>query len=321
MTIFIAGTGPYICQTPYASGTGLTGSGYDAAWVSQAINITNTSNVVSLIPFTPYTDGWFHFEATYTSNTSGTRYLATLADNAGNARLRIIRSGGVLTPQRWDGATWQAVGEMPSAGGRKQFDIYFFRDDTNGEISFYYNKELVGQFIGDTTAITDIGNASFGNPTSFGSDTCQVSQVLAADFPTLFAKVKQTLLTVAGTHSEWTGSVADIDEASPSGSDFIYTDTADNRFTGKAAARDYTGFEVKALITMFDALRGGSSAPPNIRPMFRIGGVDYFGTPQALTFGKQNFIEQFANNPATALPWAIGEAGDANLEVGVQARA
>lgn len=313
--IYLAGSGPFNVQTPMAGGTGITTGGGDAAWTSTCIIIYNTGAVALTKTFGPITEGWVHFEAGYAGRGWNNNFVACLYSPAGVPLIRIYAH----TFQVWTGAAWVSNGSLPVSGGG-QYDIYFKAHATEGVVQLYYNKELVGFFNGNTAHIS-VDHVRFGNPVSFGGDIAVYSQLLVADFPTLFAKVKQTLFTTQGNYNEWTGTVDDIKEALPDVASSISTPTVDAKETFKAPARNFAGYTVRGLLTHFAGLRGGAAAPPKIRAMLRIGGADYYGAAKDLDFGKMDFTEYFDVNPATGSAWTAGEAGSADLEVGVQARA
>lgn len=319
MTIYLAGSGPHIVQLPMAANTGIDTGNQDTAWAVTCIFVGNTANVVDLIPFTAFDEGWFHCEVYQISTAAVVRPMVLLKNSSGVGRVRVVGgTAGELDFQYYNGSAWVSLGTWAFSTGRHQLDI-FVKAKTDGEFRAYWNKVAVAGGTGDFSAFGEITNCSLGHPRGFASDAARFSQILIADFPTLFAKVKQSIFTGVGALTAWTGSLSNITENVPDVSTFIYTSTAGAKNTYTAAARSLTGYEVKGVITQFSGLRGGASAPNSARAIVRISGTDYNGPTQTLAYGNQSYQNQFLTNPATGLAWTPAEAGAATLEFGVEA--
>lgn len=316
MTIHLAGTGPYIVQLPLPASVSLSTGGVDTTWVTNCINIANTGNVATTINFSTGNEYWVHFEQNIgIPNVSSSRYSVIGRNAAGTALFDILGTAlGILSAQVNAGSGLATIGSWDQAGGRYQFDIYVSATNP-GKIEVYVSRILVASATGNYTGLAALKYLEFGNIRSFASDTCQTSQILVASFPTLFAKVKQTLFTAYGTNGGWTGAVANVNEQIPDTSTFITSPTAGTLATFTAAARSFTGYDIKGVIPQFSGLRGGA-APANIAAALKVNGVEYVGASQALTFGVSQFTEVFENNPATGLPWTAADAGSAALEIG-----
>jgi hypothetical protein len=315
MTVYLGGSGPFITQEPLPASITYSTANVDTAWVATGIRVDNIGNLAQLVPFGTVSDGWFHFEVNIGSSTPRTwaRPLLSLRDAANTVQIELntnqlrTRVAGVLTNQ----------GTIAAFVGRHQMDVYV-RAAVSGLVEFYYDKVLVASYSGDTSGYL-ITRCIFGNPISFGTDAATYSQILIADYPTVNSKVRQSLFNANGALTQWTGSYLDIDEAIPTNADVITTGTANNRSSFKAAARNFTGYTVQAIIPMFDGLHGGGTAPTNARSFLRIGGVNYDNPTKALGIGKLSFFDIQETDPATGLAWTNAAAQDVNLEVGVQA--
>lgn len=319
MSIYLAGTGPHIVRFPMNASTGISTSQVDTSWVTNSININNTTNLAELSNFnTDWTEGWIHFEY-YAITSTTTRTCVVVRNTAGTDKFRIIGgSSGTLEAQWHNGTSWVSIGSWAHATSRRQIDIYI-RATASGAIEVYDSRVLVASLTGNFSSMGSMRQMAFGNVRAFASDQAFVSQILVAAFPTLFAKVSQSLFTAYGALTDWSGVIGNINESTPDTSTFITASVAGNKQTMTAAARSLSGFEVKGVMLQFSALRGGATAPTQIRAIVRKAGTNYNGTTLALNYGISYLSHIFLTDPSTGVAWTAADAGAATLELGIEA--
>lgn len=301
-----------------------TAGWFDSAWVPNAIALSNYNNAPLLTPvFSAQTNLWVHWEVrpgtidvSAGGNTlSGLWFRAY--SSAGTERIRLhAGSGSSIIASYFNGTSWSVIGtslgSLYASGTRYQFDVNI--DIPNNKIDFYINRTLVHSFSGSLGSdIAQVGFNSFDNGNQAG-----VSQVIVTDESPLWFKYKLDLPNAnSSTNTAFTGDYTAVDEAILNDADFISSGTANQIETFKAAARNFTGYNVLAVTVNYRALRD-TTGPQNIRAVLTIGGTNYETADRALSLGFTNFREYYTTNPATGIAWTPSAAADVNLEFGVK---
>lgn len=320
-TVYMFGTGPHIAAQPLV-GSITASTGLDTSWVTSGVYCNSVEQ--DSIPFpggTP-TEGWYHEIYGRTGNVGASRNSLTLRTSAGLAFLRLVVNSTAHTIQCYyslNGTVFTAFGTAFAVSGNPcQLDANFKVNSVTGFIDVYQDKILVASTgVMDLSAVANCGKVTWGGYYATGSGVH--SEIVVANFSTLFYRVKQMLFTSVGALADFVGAVATINESVPDTSTFSYSNTVNAQNTWKGAARTFTGYLIKMVGVQWSSLKSSGSGPQNVRPVFRIGGANYYGASQALTYGISSYNVQFATDPATSAAWTATQAGDANLEIGIQA--
>jgi len=294
---------------------------YDPNWVPNCIEHNDNDVGLRCPVFADQTDVWIHWNdrqsGTYTDWPMWYAY-----NGAGTAKLRLRDSttGARTFVLEWhNGSTWVSLGSVTDAFSLNtltQHDVHVKIDGASSELAWYINKVQVVKAIGDFSSIVGIAQANWLAARN-NTHTTRISEVIIADESTISLRYKLILPETNGTHNDFTGDVADVDEVQLNNNDFIYATTANLLETFKAAARDFSGFTIKTVSISIYGLRG-QDGPQNVQPVFRIGGADYLGTILPLDWGFAPVREYFPLNPATGISWTPTDAGDADLEFGLK---
>ena len=202
-------------------------------------------------------------------------------------------------------------------------DIYFKIHDTLGIIRWYVNGTLVREFLGNTkngasSLIKKIRFRALGRiADNLASSYLQVSQILVSDLPTINARV-HTIPLVAGSVTDWTGSVSDINGSEISPATVMTEATIGDALimaTTDSAASILTGNEIRDVIISSSALHVAGSLVNGLTGKVKIGGTEYDGDPKALTSGFKLTQHRFPLNPATSAQWTISDINGAELGI------
>lgn len=149
-----------------------------------------------------------------------------------------------------------------------------------------------------------------------------LSQIICtADMSTIGGKLKTLRPTAAGTYSQWTGAVTDVNEA-------VNSDTTTNSTTAAGQKQTYAladvtvpvGYAIAGVWHWCRAKSDGAN-PSNIKSLLRAGGVDYLAAANmvgmGLAYGPVG--QRYDTDPATGLGWT--QAGVNGLEIGYQSAA
>lgn len=126
-----------------------------------------------------------------------------------------------------------------------------------------------------------------------------------------------------GAHSEWDGSDGNsvnnyllVDETAPnSDTDYVSTITPNDRDTYTMQDLVSTTGEIRAVQYILNA-RKDDAGFRSIRPIVRLGGVEYGGTSVSLGVGYSYFYEIVPINPSTGVTWTLADIND--IEYGAE---
>lgn len=330
MTTFLAGSSLEVFTTRHVNlntDTGTTERDTTYTLSSVIINANGFYGETKMVALAAETNIFFHHEH-YQANGYTSAWQNPYEIVVGGTTMFRFRATGAagtngIEVEYWNGSTFVSMGNFTTNNGgngtRAQIDVWIKKHASTGFIRVFFNQVEV-------TSVTNINTTSFFGNTilRFGraanANNVGISQILIANYNTLTAKVKQTAFTANGAVQEWTGTYAEIDEVVANYADVLTTDVADEISTFKSAARTVTGFGVRSVGVIFNALKGGEDAPPNIRGVLRISGTNYYTANVALGYGAYGFPFMWDTNPSTSGTWNLANAIDANLEFGLQAR-
>lgn len=311
--------------TPIGSPTFTTSSSFhDSTFADGAFVIDDFSGNDTLqADFADTADLWVHWNALL-DNPSSDRITVFILQDDANPILRIRNNdpGGIfgnLDFQYWNGAAWITIAEdIVATDVLQPIDIHA-NLNASGEFTLYQNNMQIASFTGDTTlGATTANNIVFG-PADSGVGDHYVSEVVVADEPTLNWRVQTLRATADGTHTEFTGTFADIDEVGLF-DDLTFVTGDTNNFQESFVIEDSVtpgGYSVAALVTGARASRG-STGPQNMQ-FITVSNSNTFtsASVSGLDLGLRPYLNIEAVDPDTSLEW--DDTSIAQAEVGVKA--
>ena len=242
---------------------------------------------------------------------------------------------GVVNLVSWNGSSWDvlAAGVKPALDVATRFDIllenYGAGDATercrvwarypNGAAPPF----LMIDFSGDCTTptITDVDGTfqAAVHPDSGNINEKTVSQLIAADEPTLRMGLVTCYIAGPGDEAWEAGTWEDIDQATPSLATFIETATAGDKFFANITPlpSSTTITPLTAQVSILAAL--GATGPTKIKLGVKSDGVEYWGPDISLTIVPAMYQLLLTQDPTTGPASAWTTAKINALQIGVQA--
>lgn len=308
-------------------------SEFDSAYARGTILASSSTEEPILDLLANYSEFWLHFEVYAVGNLSanggtGLSFYSAAGElqyafmgTATGGQMHFYKSTNNTTFN-----TRMGTGDVifaPSA--RHVVDVQVKNAASGGIFNVFLNGTLTASFSGDTS--TNGANAvryiRFRTPTI--NNTWQISQVVAADMPTVGWKV-QELWPVTGTQTfnQWTGTFSDCDDfgLNFAKADSIYANT--NGFTESFVVNDVpagaSNMFVAAVAISARAVTAVGSAVQTFTPGVEVGGVFYEGGDYVITptDGEQIIQTIFHQNPATASGWTQSNVNA--MQIGVRAK-
>ena len=314
--------------TVVAGGVGETGAYIDGAYSDIAIDtsggiaaftLTDPASAPILAPYS-VTAGqtlWLHFrEGTNFGFNNGSNGVVVIFDAASHPWFQFAANGnmyynsGTGDVPGWTQLGATTIGWPGDNRGVADVDISIkIGGDGNHIANFYVNGALqVGPEPFTQALMTGLQTIHIGNNGS-GTDIGW-SQVLATEsLSTVGAHVFTKRGTAAGTHSDWTGTVGDVNEVP-------YNDGNFNQATAAGLSQSYdmanialpVGYEIKGI---FHWLRGkqDGTAPTNIESLCITGAaVDHTsGNLAGLGAGFGSVGARYDVNPDTGVAWTAAD--------------
>lgn len=316
---------------------GTPSSGWDTAYtpnILRPVNYGVGSEVMRLFTSTlgiaGLTDFWVQFRVRWDRRTwfVGTPPLLCW-DNVLNRNIFRFRppeggwsATGVIL-QYWNGSAWVDIGTRMEYGFGVvyTFGVRCKIDATAGELSWYVNGAKMGEFVGNTLFASGLQARAFAwgssGDANGGATENQFGEILITDATEDPWGMRVATLTpnAAGTHSDWTGSVADINETT--------LNTATALLAGSTGLTSTFGLsDVAAGVTLIRAVRvsalarAGATGPQGIKMAARVNGALHTGPTVALTGSLRTVAQTFDVNPATGADFTASEVNA--MEAGVQ---
>jgi hypothetical protein len=205
--------------------------------------------------------------------------------------------------------------------GQANYDLYI-KYDTNGEIKFYKNDSLLGEYYGDTTTpgVTGGNSVAFRNGSSqYYFPVYYVSQIIIADSPTIGKRLVTIAPNANGDEQDFTGDYTDIDEFDLDTNDNIFTNTVSNTSTFQYSNIDATfaDWAVEEVRLISSVRNTADSAVADGRHIVRIDGVDYESADLNTPADSSVVLAetQYTNNPATGSSWTRTEVDSAQFGI------
>lgn len=284
--------------------------------------VTTNSDRLRLNLNTSVSECWIHGRTYPSGGTHDTNPLIEFynrTNSRSSFRWVTPATGGVSTQHKLqyssDGSTWNnlVTFDMPVSADRV-FDIYF-KGGASGQVKVFLAGQLIASASGsytlqDTTWDAVVLGSAVGSTHYWGS-------IIVASESTINWQIDTIEATGAGNSSAWTGTYADINEASYDEGTFINSNTTGQKFL--AALADTTVAASRAVKAVVVAARGNiasGASITNISFLARHAATDYTLANTGLTAGGGNASAQqvLELDPASA---AWTESSVNALQLGV----
>lgn len=308
-----------------------TAGQFDATYTTKAINLLSSAQVKSTQFINPttgasitLTDCWVHFELYYSATGSPGAQFVEILDSAGTPVLQFGLNGTTTNVRLnyWNGAAWvNGAGAFTvTQGARLAIDLHAVAG-AGGTFDLYVNNSLALSLASLNAAVDNFAFVRFNGSVS----NVSISQVLVSDQSTVGAKVASlTPNANSATNTAWTNDYTNLVKTGYNDATLVSSSTLGDK-EGYAASDVTLPTAQYYVSSVFFGIRArlNSASPQNVKPLMRIGGVDYAGAynfPQlnSVSFGPS--VAAFVNDPSTAAAWS----GVANLnaaELGFQTAA
>lgn len=228
-----------------------------------------------------------------------------------------VSSYGVQKAQYYNGSTWVDIATLStslySSSNSHRLDIYWKIADTGGEFTVYVNGASEASVSGiDTllTADTTIDTVRFESPDA--GYNLALSAVVVDSVDTRDLEWSTATPTSDGTHTEWSGIEADVDNnlyASGSVGTSCVGSADGQRFTLNfpAISAVFSGYTVE-WVGVGAQVQAQSEPSLYIKPQVRKSSTDYTpaagGSYQSRAATDTIKVLPLANDPATGSAWA-----------------
>lgn len=257
---------------------------------------------------TNLTDAWLHFDM-YNDNKNSSFSVLEVLNSVGTPVVRVAGVAGaaanMFRVEYWNGAAW--VSGSPSfATAVPQivtFDVHMVAG-VGGSLDFYINQTLVGGVAGLNAAVTNFSSLQL-----CGGTNHSFSQVLVSDVNTIGAKVATlTPNANSATNTAWANDYTNLVKTGYNDATLVSSSVLND-------AESYGATDVAlptaqySVSSLWFSIRGrlAAATPQNVKPLLRIGGVNYNGAYNFANLNGVSFansIAAFANDPSTAAAWA-----------------
>lgn len=313
--------------------TGGGGTEFDSSYARGTIIASNNSEEPILDLRADYSEFWLHFEVYTVGNISGNGIVAlsmysaagemqyALLGTSTGGQYQFFRSTGNVSfnTQIGSGSVTLAVST------RHIIDIHVKNHSSSGVFDVYVNGSLLSSFSGDTS--TNGANAVryIRFRTASGNNDWQLSQVVAADVPTIGWKV-QELPPLTGTQhfNQWTGTFSDCDDfiLNYAKADSIYSNVngdTESFVVADVPAAAASMFVVAVALSARVLSTPGSSVN-TFTPGLSISSTFYEGGDFASAPDDGETIVQsiWHTNPATSSGWTQSDVNA--MQIGVRAK-
>jgi hypothetical protein len=262
------------------------------------------------------TSGWFH--CAYFSGGPGD--IIELVNSTGVAVIRIFEAAqNSYQIQAWSGSAWIATAATFNLGTNRECAIDVNFNCTAGTVDLYIDNTL-------RSSLAGLSSAVLGSIAKFRllSSSFVCYQFVVSDASTIGAFVASLNLNAnSATNTAWVNDFNSVWKTGINDATFISSGTLGDNETYGAADIALPSSQY-VISSMWFALRAklNSATPANIKPLLRIGGVNYagaynFANLSAVTFA--NSIAAYANDPSTSSAWGLANLNLA--EIGVQTAA
>jgi hypothetical protein len=308
--------------------TEVTSSGFDATYTDRVISPSVSVAGVIQSPNwinpttgvqTDLTDFWFHADF-LAGNASGTPTVIAFYNSAGVAVVRLIQTtNGTFRLDYWNGAAFVNGTAINITTGRTTIDIHVVCG-ASGSLVWFANNTQIYALSGLNAAVTNCRYIQLSSATT----SAGWSQILISDTNTIGAKVADLKPNANGANTAWANDFNNVVKTGINDTTFISSTTLGDKES--YAASDVTLPTAQYFVSsVWFSIRArtNSVSPQNIKPLMRIGGVDYAGAYNFAGLGSTTFapsIAGFANDPSSGAAW-VGVTNVNAAEIGFQTAA
>ncbi len=304
----VEGTNASVAYTSsWKSDDCLEGFGGDDVNENYLMSFTN-SNPTIWLSFVMYVDHDYSSSGIIFQMNQGTTPVARLYSN----------SSETLALQLHNGSDWVTVitSDYLAFKAKRRYDVKLTLNDTTGEFTVYVDGILFVTYSGDTIqgSYTAVDNISFQTVFPYLSEDVCYSAVFAADDDTRAIRMVQHLLNAAGTHSDFSGTYADVDEVGVSAvacdADYISSGTPNHvsTFDKSALPSEFdSGFDVIAQGVYARGKSSDIGTIPNAQLVLSDGTNDSVSGNKALDI-VYNPIQHVYHTPPDGGAWSIAKA-------------
>ena len=255
----------------------------------------------------PITSGWISSHIYFVSSALGTDDNFAIGFGVRGATKGIYIGNSKITSGRiaifkYDGVTNTELamddGVTPYSELHK-WDIQLINYGASGTVKVFYDTTLILEYTGDLSisGVTGFDCVAINQGGGTNEDI-YISEIIVADEDTRLMSLKTLAPAASGDASEWTNGYGNIDEATLSDADTVYTATADQNFqcnlTGMPAG-DFICKGVKICARMTDGV-GGMGVQMGIKTNSTLD----FGDTITLGGVWDSYEELYQNNPVTS---------------------
>lgn len=291
--------------------------------ISPGGTVTEDLNYIDAVFSATEDDVWLHFSAGMGASPASTIPFCKVY-SGGTQRVALRwNTSNVIQVQTWNGSSWTTVLTTPintlQNSTRYDIDLHLVVGNP-GKAALYVNGAVVAADAAldlSFGGISGFDKARF-QVTSSGTGSVQFSEVIAADWNTIGAKIVSKAPDANGNYTAWTGAFGDIDETS-GGSDVISgASNGDRESFSLADFPALTGSQAIAAVGVGWIGLRDASGPQNINAFTRISSTDYDGADRTLNTAATPRQKIWETSPATSVAWTIAEINGA--EFGFRAR-
>lgn len=298
--------------------TETTGAGtFDSNYATKAINPNaGTADYFFTNPDTgalvTLTDAWAHCEQWFSSSNVQSPVIQ-LQNSAGTPVVRAYITGGAqIRLDYWNGAAWVQGADVFQlvVGDRNSYDLHAVAGAA-GSLTLYINNSLALQITGLNAAVNNFASGRIS-----GSSIVRISQVLVSDESTVGAKVASLTPNANGTYTAWVNDYTNLVKVGYNDATLVSSSTLDDKETYAASDAVLPPNYVISSVWLAIRARRNGSAPSNIKPLLRLGGVDYSGSYNFPGLNSASYgpsLAGFSLNPAGNVAWTIANVNAAEL--------
>lgn len=284
---------------------------YDANRVPYSIEVPLETPVTSpAIPDSTTDEWWFHFRCGSTLwYINNEEPICEITDDVGNRIMALFlydrTTEGYHTYVEVDGSSYLNVRYVPVLDNQvRTYDIQIKGTGLTFEVRVYANEALI-----ETISVAVAGwprpkYMTLGGAEGNGPNGVQYfSEIIIADGDTRNARLDLLRPTAVGAYGNWDGPVISLSDDDPT----TGMTTTSPEQSQSTILTPYTGANNISNIVQITTSVRGINSPANLQHLIRMSAVDYLTPSFAVPFSKDYQITDWAENPATSLPWAASD--------------
>lgn len=298
------------------------GAAFNATFARCAIQCSNANvaDYAETLSFGSLATAWVHWDNYMPWGPDVNAQIIGLFNSTGTEVFRIIAaSGTTIQAQYWNGAAWTNIGAAVAySTALVSMDLKVVCG-AGGSFELYMSNSLIASGAASMGSVNNIDKARLYCQSGTNTHNNFVSQVIAADGPTVGYKLYLKPPTGnSATNTAFLNDFTTVDELALDDSDFIQSSAAGDVETYTHAAIAIASGTVKAVVVSARCKNDGS-APANAQGALRIGGVNYFsGNLPGIGVGFGGAEAIFSVDPSTGVAWTTAAAGSAANEFGLK---